>query len=101
MELFGCGAIDGGQLLESLWRVIQEIFSPFWFSRSEQYLAPGSEDKSIIIWNKERQEKEHPPLKGHLGPIAPIKFSFGDQKDISGSLDGTIRLWKMNTGEVL
>ena len=73
----------------------------FLFSRSEQYLAPGSEDKSIIIWNKERQEKEYPPLKDHLGPFTPIKFSFGDQKNISGFLDGTIRLWKMSTGEVL
>ena len=95
MELFGRGAI-GEPLKGHSGKVLT-----FLFSRSEQYLAPGSEDKSIIIWNKERQEKEHPPLKGYLGPFTPIKFSFGDQKDISGSLDGTVGLWKMNTGEVL
>ena len=64
------------------------------------YLASGSEDQSIIIWDVERREMKLPPLKGHSGPITSLTFikpyTLG-----SGSLDRTIRLWDVSTGDML
>ena len=65
------------------------------------YLASGSEDQSIIVWDIKRREKKYAPLKGHSGPITSLEFMIGEEKLLSGSLDGTVRLWKASTGDVL
>ena len=68
---------------------------------SGKHLASGSEDQSIIIWNLEKQKKKFAPLKGHSGPITSLAFTFLGGELVSGSLDETIRLWKVSTGEML
>ena len=65
------------------------------------YLASGSEDQNIIIWDVERREKKYAPLRGHSGPITSLAFRFFAQTLVSGSLDGTVRLWDVSTGETL
>ncbi len=39
-------------------------------------------------------------LEGHTGPVAAVAISVDGSKIISGSLDKTVRVWSMETGEV-
>ena len=64
-----------------------------------KYLASGSEDQSIIVWDVIRHEIKYATLRGHSGPITSLAFIYW--KLASGSLDGTIRLWEVSKGEML
>ena len=66
-----------------------------------QYLASGSEDQSIIVWDLKKREKAYPPLEGHSGSITSLAFIGWRDTLVSGSLDGTVRLWKVSSGEML
>ena len=85
-----------GELLRGhLGKVLALVFG----ESGDKYLASGSEDQSIIIWNVERREKKYSPLRSHSGSITSLVSTTG--KLVSGSLDGTVRLWDVSTGEML
>ena len=44
---------------------------------------------------------KYPPLKVHSGPITSLVFTYQSENLVSGPLDGTVRLWKVFTGEML
>ncbi|PAV14873.1 WD40 domain containing protein [Pyrrhoderma noxium] len=72
------------------------------FNRSQYaFLASGSEDQSIIVWDVIRHEKKYATLRGHSGPITSLAFTGQGKILVSGSLDGTIRLWDITTSEML
>jgi len=66
-------------------------------------LLSGSRDKSIIKWhlttdNAEEQGIPMKRMKGHGHYIQDIAISSDGQFALSGSWDGTLRLWDLNTG---
>ena len=68
-------------------------------SPSGRYVAAGSLDKSVRIWDTqtatlvERTEGE----KGHKDSVYSVAFSPQGNHLVSGSLDKTIRMWKLSS----
>lgn len=65
-------------------------------------LLSASRDKTIIMWNLTRQEENWGipvrRLTGHGHYVQDVAISSDGQFALSGSWDGTLRLWDLNTG---
>jgi WD40 repeat protein len=67
------------------------------FSSDDQYIASGSDDKTVRLWNVQTGALAH-ELKGHQDWVRSVTFSPDGQYIASGSDDKTIRLWDVQTG---
>jgi len=72
-------------------------------SENPDMLLTGSRDKSIIIWHltKESEQNYGVPrrsLTGHSHFVQDVVISSDGQFGLSGSWDGTLRLWDLNSG---
>jgi len=65
-------------------------------------LLSASRDKSLIVWPLTREEEKFGVakrrLKGHSHYVQDVAISSDGQFALSGSWDGTLRLWDLNTG---
>jgi len=65
-------------------------------------LLSASRDKSLILWNLTREDEKfgvaRRRLKGHSHYVQDVAISSDGQFALSGSWDGTLRLWDLNTG---
>merc|ERR1719263_699812 len=62
----------------------------------------ASRDNSIIVWNLTRDEEKYGTMQkrltGHGHYVQDVAISSDGQFALSGSWDGTLRLWNLNTG---
>lgn len=65
-----------------------------------QYLATGSRDRTLKIWNIHYQ-KEIRTFRGHQGQITDICFGSNTQTIYSAGSDGLIIQWETSTGKIL
>jgi len=65
-------------------------------------LLSASRDKSLIVWHLTRDDEKFGVakrrLKGHSHYVQDVAISSDGQFALSGSWDGTLRLWDLNTG---
>jgi len=65
-------------------------------------LLSASRDRSIIVWHLTRSEEAYgvpqKRLTGHGHFVQDVAISSDGQFALSGSWDGTLRLWDLNTG---
>ena len=65
-------------------------------------LLSSSRDKSVIVWELERTEGQYgvakKSLRGHSHFVQDVVISSDGQFCLTGSWDGTLRLWDLNTG---
>jgi guanine nucleotide-binding protein subunit beta-2-like 1 protein len=66
-------------------------------------ILTGSRDKSVLVWNITRESESNyatprRALTGHSHFVQDIVISSDGQFALSGSWDGTLRLWDLNTG---
>ncbi|KAF9152959.1 hypothetical protein BG015_004390 [Linnemannia schmuckeri] len=67
------------------------------FSRCGRWIATGSEDATIRLWDV-RSRTHVRTLSGHTDWISSLAMSANKGCIISGSIDGSIRAWNVNTG---
>jgi WD40 repeat protein len=74
----------------------------FAFSPNGKFLASGSFDGTIGIWDVETGMAIVPLLQGHHGShVWSVAFSPDGKRLASGSTDKTIRIWDAETGQAL
>jgi len=67
------------------------------FSPDDKWIASGSGDSTIKIWNSQTCSLYH-TLTGHLKAVNSVAFSPDGKLLISGSSDGKIKFWNPHTG---
>ncbi|CAM9679093.1 unnamed protein product, partial [Chrysoparadoxa australica] len=69
----------------------------------ENMIVSSSRDKSILVWSLTREEGNYGypkrALKGHSHFVSEVVISSDGQFALSGSWDGTLRLWEIATGQ--
>ena len=68
------------------------------FSPDKRYLASGSFDSTIKIWDVETGS-ELRSLSGHLGAVKALVWSPDGKWLVSGGNDRTLRIWDVNSGQ--
>ncbi|KIM25035.1 hypothetical protein M408DRAFT_226597 [Serendipita vermifera MAFF 305830] len=71
------------------------------FSQDGRWIASGSADRTIRVWDAETGEMVAGPLKGHNGSVNSVAFSPDGRRIVSGSSDNTIRIWDAESGETI
>ncbi|BAQ59796.1 high-affnity carbon uptake protein Hat/HatR [Geminocystis sp. NIES-3708] len=69
------------------------------FSPDSQYLASGSWDNTIKIWNVNNGKLKQ-TLTGHSNIVYSVAFSCDGQYLASGSWDKTVKIWNVNNGQL-
>ena len=69
------------------------------FSPEGRFVAAGV-DSDVQVWDSYRKERLH-LLRGHHHAVILLAFSSNGRVLASGSSDKTIRLWDINTGNLL
>ena len=71
------------------------------FSSAGQYIASGSQDKTIRVWDAHTGSLVSGLFEGHAGWVRSIAFSFDGKYIASGSDDKTMRVWDAPTGNLV
>ena len=69
------------------------------FSSCSKYLATGSNDKKLRIFDLEQHEEPKVMFEGHTSGIKQVLFTPNDRQLISCSDDKTLRFWDSSSGK--
>jgi general transcriptional corepressor TUP1 len=69
------------------------------FSPDGRFLAAGAEDKTVKVWDIEKNNLQH-TFHGHELDIYSLDFSADGRFIVSGSGDKKAKIWNMETGKV-
>ena len=64
---------------------------------SSDGMLSGSDDNTARVWDASTGQSLFPPLSDHTDDIYSICFFPGGRRSATGSLDGAIRIWLLDT----
>ncbi|KAF8300509.1 WD40 repeat-like protein, partial [Clavulina sp. PMI_390] len=85
-------SVSSGQMV--MWPILRHVLEHV---SSISFLASGSYDSTIRLWDVNTQSAKGQPLTGHTEYVTSVAFSCDGAVLASGSWDKTIRLWDMHT----
>jgi WD40 repeat protein len=69
------------------------------FSPNGLFVASGSGDRTVCVWDARTGNLILGPLKGHTHSVKCVQFSPDGSHLVSCSIDGTIRFWDASSCE--
>ncbi|QRV86973.1 Vegetative incompatibility protein HET-E-1 [Ceratobasidium sp. AG-Ba] len=69
------------------------------YSPDGAYIASGSSDMTIRMWDAHTGRQVGHPLTGHTSSVLSVAYSPDGAYIASGSWDNTIRMWDVHTGQ--
>jgi uncharacterized protein with WD repeat len=78
----------------------QDAFNSVVFSPDGRWLASGSADNTVKLWDAESGELIR-SLEGHQSSVNSVAFSPDGRWLASGSYDYTVKLWDVETGKLV
>jgi eukaryotic-like serine/threonine-protein kinase len=69
------------------------------FSRNDRFLASGSTDESIVLWNIDGTLLRR--LSGHVGRVTAVALNSDGSRLASASSDHMVRVWNVPDGKLL
>jgi len=95
--------LTGALMRESVWT---STFDAIWavaISRSEQYWAAGSRRGEVWVWEREQEAGQtlHQVWQAHSANAFALAFSPDGGTLASGSYDGSVKLWDVESGTLL
>jgi WD40 repeat protein len=81
--------------------VARESISPVIFSPDSNWLAVGMSKGSALLANMDQLTSDPIVLRGHSDSVDSLAFSPDSQWLVTGSRDTTLRLWSMDTDQLL
>lgn len=71
------------------------------FNSAGTVLAASSQSHAVTLWNVKKWQMVPPPLYGHTQAVTSVAFKPGGKLLATGSADGDIRLWDVETHELI
>ena len=75
--------------------VMAVAFSPPTAGRAANRIAAGDSDYTVRLWDADSSAAKEmgAPLRGHQNGVISVAFTPGARCIVSGSMDGTVRIW--------
>lgn len=71
------------------------------FDPGGEWLASGSQDQTILIWEVAAGQPARPPLVGHSAAITSLAFRAEEELLASGDANGALLLWQTDSGQMI